>query len=75
MRLTNFEWKREGSEVNVSGIATNFDALSKELILLKNSPIIQAVEFKNATESSGSEGQGGVKFDLTAKIKKEAINK
>ena len=75
VRLTSFDWKGEDSELALSGIATNFDTLSRELILLKNSPIIQSVEFKSATESSGTEGQSGVKFDLTAKIKKEALNK
>lgn len=74
VRLTSLDWKDRGGEVAILGMAANFDALSRELILLKNSPMIQSVEFKNATESSSTEGQSGVKFDLTAKIKKEALN-
>jgi Tfp pilus assembly protein PilN len=75
VRLSKFDWKNEGSEVAVSGIAPNFDTLSKELILLKNSPLIQSVEFKSAAESSNSEGQSGINFELSANIKKEALNK
>lgn len=75
VRLTEFNWKGEGNEIAVSGITTNFDTLSRELILLKNSPIIQSVEFKNAMESLSAEGQSEITFGLTAKMKKEALNK
>jgi len=75
VRLTKFDWKGEGNEIAISGTTANFDTLSRELILLKNSPIVQSVDFDSATESSGAEGQSGVTFSLTAKIKKEALNK
>ncbi|MDD5489557.1 MAG: PilN domain-containing protein [Candidatus Moranbacteria bacterium] len=75
VRLTSLGWKDDGSEISVSGTAPNFDALSRELILLKNSPIVQSVEFNSATEAKGQEGQSGVTFSLMAKIKKEALNK
>jgi Tfp pilus assembly protein PilN len=74
-RLSSFEWKGDTSEITIAGTTTNFDTLSKELILLKNSPIVQSVEFKSATESKSAEGQSGVTFGLTAKIKKEELNK
>lgn len=74
-RLTLFDWKSGKNEINLSGVTANFDALSKELILLKNSPLIQSVEFKSASESSGSEGQSGITFELAASAKKETLNK
>ncbi|OGI27597.1 MAG: hypothetical protein A2359_04715 [Candidatus Moranbacteria bacterium RIFOXYB1_FULL_43_19] len=73
-RLTLFGWKGSVNEITLSGITANFDALSKELILLKNSPLIQSIEFKSASESSGNEGQSGIKFELTASAKKDALN-
>lgn len=75
VRLTKFESKAGGSEIAISGTTSNFDALSRELIILKNSPIVQSVEFNSATEKSNAEGQRGVIFSLSAKIKKEALNK
>ncbi|OGI25211.1 MAG: hypothetical protein A3J76_03445 [Candidatus Moranbacteria bacterium RBG_13_45_13] len=71
VRVSSLEWKNGGGEVSISGIATNFDTLSRQLILFKNAPIIQSVEFKNATESL-SEG-GGVGFTMTLKIDKESL--
>lgn len=75
VRLTKFDWKDRENKIAISGTTTNFDTLSRELILLKNSPIVQSVEFGGATELSGAEGQSGVAFSLSAKIKKEALNK
>ena len=75
VRLSKFDWKSGGNQVAVSGIAPNFDVLSRELILLKNSPLVQSVEFKSATESLNSQGQSGINFELSANIKKEALNK
>ena len=59
MRISNLEWKNNGEEISVLGIATNFDTLSRQLILFKNAPIIQSVEFKNATESLDLRRQRG----------------
>ena len=74
VRLTDFSWKSSGNEIILSGVAVNFDVLSRQLILLKNSPIVQSVEFKSATGSSGVEGQSGVIFKLSTKLKKETLS-
>lgn len=72
VRVSNLDWKNGGGELSISGIAANFDTLSRQLILFKNSPIIQSVEFKNAAESL-NEGSSGVKFTMTLKINKESL--
>ncbi len=75
VHLLSFSSKSSGEEISLSGIAPNFDAVSREIILLKNSPIVQSVEFNSATETSGTEGQSVVSFGLTVKIKKDSLNK
>jgi len=79
VRLTQFSGKvgADGAGViEISGIAPNLDALSRELILLKDFPDLDSVEFKNAEESQEqADQQSGVKFDASLKISKAAFQK
>lgn len=79
VKLTNFSGKKDltgAGTIDISGIASNLDALSRELILLKGFPNLDSLEFKNAGESQGQTGQpGGVKFDASLKMNKSAFQK
>jgi hypothetical protein len=62
--------------IEISGIAPNLDALSRELILLKDFPDLDSMEFKNAGESQGQANQqSGIIFDADLKINKAAFQK
>jgi len=69
VHLTSLSWENSENKVTVLGIADNFDVLSRQLVLLKNSPIVQSLEFKNAAQSSSAENQKGVTFGLSVKLK------
>jgi len=79
VKLTKFSGKKDSTgagTVDISGIASNLDALSRELILLKDFPNLDSLEFKSAGESQGQIGQqGGVQFDASLKINKSAFQK
>jgi Tfp pilus assembly protein PilN len=76
VKLSSFDWKSDGAKVSIKGTAPNFDVLSRQMILLKSAPFVQSVEFKNATESSGSEGaQAGVSFGAEFIASKNAFDK
>lgn len=64
------------ASVEISGLAANLDALSRELILLKDFPGLDSLEFKNAGNSPQTEGQtGGIFFEANLKINKSAFQK
>jgi hypothetical protein len=74
VKLTRFSGKKDSTgagTIDISGIASNLDALSRELILLKDFPNLDSLEFKNAGESQGS----GIKFDASLKMNKSAFQK
>jgi len=79
VKLTNFSGKKDptgAGTVDISGIAQSLDALSRELILLKDFPNLDSLEFKNAGESQGQIGQSsGIKFDASLKMNKAAFQK
>jgi hypothetical protein len=79
VKLTSFSGKKDSTgsgTIEISGIASNLDALSRELILLKDFPGLDSLEFKNAGESQGQADQpGGIKFDASLKMNKSAFQK
>jgi len=76
VRFTELQWDYSGDNLSIKGIAPNFDSLSREIILLKNCPLVESIEFKNAAQSGAAgTGQVGVQFEMSAEIKKEAYNK
>lgn len=79
VKLTKFAGKKDSTGagiIDISGIAQNLDTLSRELILLKDFPNLDSLEFKNAGESQGQTGQpGGIKFDASLKVNKSAFQK
>jgi hypothetical protein len=79
VKLTKFSGKKDpaGSrEVDISGIASNLDALSKELILLKDFPNLDSLEFKDAVTNQGQADQaGGIAFSASLKLNKSAFQK
>jgi hypothetical protein len=79
VKLTKFSGKKDSTgsgTIDISGIASNLDALSRELILLKDFPDLDSLEFKNAGESQGQAGQAsGVSFDASLKLNKSAFQK
>lgn len=79
VRLTKFSGKKDASGagiIEINGIASNLDTLSRELILLKGFPEINSLEFKNASENIGQADQsGGVMFEITLRVGKSAFQK
>lgn len=69
IRFSKIMGNEKGNDLAIKGIATNFDSLSKGMILLQRFPGISSIEFKRAAEKSGSDGsQSGIEFDLTAAV-------
>ncbi len=58
--------------IEISGVAVNLEALSRELILLKNFPGLDSLELK---EAGASAGQSGVQFNAELKISQKAFEK
>ena len=79
VKLTKFSGKKDQSGagiVEISGTAPNLDAISRELILLKDFPNLDSLEFKNAGEAAGqSNQQSGIAFEASLKINKSAFQK
>jgi hypothetical protein len=79
VKLTKFAGKKDATgagTIDISGVASNLDALSRELILLKDFPNLDSLEFKNAGENQGQTGQsGGIKFDASLRVNKAAFQK
>jgi hypothetical protein len=74
VKLTSFSGEKDsvgGGKVDISGIATNLDTLSRELILLKDFPNLDSLEFKNA----GDGQSGGISFSASLKVNKVAFQK
>lgn len=74
VHLTDFSWSGSDQTLKISGLAPNFDSLSKEVILLKTYAGIDSLELDSAGESQTS-GQSGVQFKISAKLNREAFNK
>ena len=58
VKLTKFSGEKDQSgagTVEISGTAPNLDAISRELILLKDFPNLDSLEFKNAGETRQAE--------------------
>lgn len=69
IRFQNVSGNEKGDGITIRGIASNFEALSRGMILLEKFPGISSVEFKGASEKSGGEGGSpGVEFNLTAVV-------
>jgi hypothetical protein len=79
VKLTKFSGKKDptGSKtIDIIGIASSLDALSRELILLKDFPNLDSLEFKNAGTSQGQTDQaGGITFNASLKLNKAAFQK
>jgi hypothetical protein len=80
VRLDKFSGTKDevgGGLVEISGIATNMDALSRELILLKSFPGVDSFEFKQAGEkiAQGVGQQSGISFSATLKMNKSSFQK
>lgn len=80
VRLDKFSGKKDGAGggiVEISGIATSMDALSRELILLKSFPGVDSFEFKQAGEKigQGTDQQSGISFVASLKINKSSFQK
>jgi Tfp pilus assembly protein PilN len=76
VRLTNLSFSEKDTTLNIKGIASNFEVLSREIILLKSYPGADSVEFKSATENTTSGGgQGGVGFELNIKTNPSVFKK
>ena len=79
VKLTKFSGKKDltgAGTIEISGLAPNLDAVSRELIVLKDFPDLDSLEFKNAGENQGQNGQqGGTNFDASLKLNKTAFQK
>jgi Tfp pilus assembly protein PilN len=74
VRVGSLAWEYEKNSLSVSGSTPNFDVLTREIILLKSSPLVQSVEF-NGGDAGSEAGQNNVTFSLSIKIAKEKYNK
>ena len=79
VKLTKFSGKKDSTgagTIEISGTASSLDALSRELILLKDFPNLDSLEFKNAGESQGQAGQSsGINFNASLKVSKSGFQK
>lgn len=76
VRLTSLSFDNKDMKIGINGIASNFEVLSREMILLKSYPGADSVEFKSATENIASEGgQSGVNFELDIKTNQSVFKK
>ncbi len=75
VRLESFSGKTDplgGGEIEISGVANSLDALSRELILLKDFPGLDSLEFKGASERTE---QGGISFSASLKVNNSVFQK
>ncbi len=80
VRLDKFSGTKDGAGgglVEITGTAANMDALSRELILLKDLPGIDSFEFKQAGEKvvQGTDQQSGILFSVDLKMNQSAFQK
>jgi len=77
VHLTSLSLDKKDMALNLKGVASNFDVLSREIILLKSYPGIDSVEFKNASEGTAASGggQNGVNFELNIKTNQSVLKK
>jgi len=79
VRFTKLAGKKDPTgtgSIDISGVAQNLDALSRELILLKDLPNLDSMEFKNAGAVAAQSGEpGGISFDASLKINKTSFQK
>jgi Tfp pilus assembly protein PilN len=80
VRLDKFSGTKDGMGgglIEISGIATSMDALSRELILLKSFPGVDSFEFKQAGEkiSQASDQLSGISFEASLKMNKSSFLK
>lgn len=79
VRLSKFSGQKDGSgggTIEITGTAPSLDVISRELILLKDFPNLDSLEFKNAGQGTGSGGQPGeLTFVASLKINKAAFQK
>jgi Tfp pilus assembly protein PilN len=76
VHLTGLTFNDKDKTLNIKGIASNFEVLSREIILLKSYPGADSIEFKNASESTQSgDGQSGVSFELNIKTNPSVLKK
>lgn len=73
IRLTDFSSGEKADTITLKGVAPNFEALSRGIILLQKSPEVESIEFKSAGEKTETEGQTGIDFELAVKANKDAF--
>lgn len=67
--LTSLAYDEKEGNLDIQGFASGFEALSREMILLKSYPGAGSVEFKKSSERAASENsQGGVEFEIGIKV-------
>lgn len=76
VRLTSLSFDEKDKMLNLKGVTSNFEVLSRQIILLKSYPGADSMEFKNASESMDSGGgQSGVNFELNIKTNPSVFKK
>jgi Tfp pilus assembly protein PilN len=74
--LTRLSYIEKGDALKLVGFATNYESLSRELILLRDYPGAKSVEFKNTSEESGNDAsQGGVSLNVDIQLDKSVLKK
>ncbi|HLM84084.1 MAG TPA: hypothetical protein VK254_02670 [Candidatus Bathyarchaeia archaeon] len=79
VKLTKFSAEKNSGglgKIELTGTAVNLDALSRQLILLKDFPNLESLAFKDAGNSQqGTSQLGGITFEAGLKINKEAFRR
>jgi hypothetical protein len=71
VRLGKLSFNKDNKAIDISGTASSFDNLSREIMLLRSYPGAESVEFRGANDG----GSSGVSFDLSIKVNQSVLKK
>lgn len=72
--LTKLHYNEKEGILEATGIATNYESLSRELMLLRDYPGTVSVDFKNSKEeTANSKSPGGISLDVEIKLDKSVL--
>jgi hypothetical protein len=76
VNLTKLTHNEKEGILSIIGYATNYESLSRELILLRSYPGAKSINFNNSSEESAtSNKQGGVYFKVEITLDKSVLRK
>jgi hypothetical protein len=74
--LTKITYNEKEGILTITGYATNYESLSRELILLRSYPGAKSIDFRNSSEESEtSKSPGGVSLKVEMTLDKSVLRK